>query len=105
VPDPTPVPVRASARHPVQIPEFSMDWERISTNWAHWRDRVRERWGRLTEVELTTIAGRREMLSARIQEVYGLSREEVERQLKNWERNLSIHEFETVQRMNVRRGR
>jgi uncharacterized protein YjbJ (UPF0337 family) len=103
--DPTPVPVRAGARGRVLIPEFAMDWDRISTNWSHWRDRVRERWGRLTEVELTTIAGRREMLCARIQEVYGLSRDEVERQLKNWERNLSIDEFETLQRMHGRRGR
>jgi uncharacterized protein YjbJ (UPF0337 family) len=97
------VGVRAGARCRASIPEFGMDWERISTNWSHWRDRVRERWGRLTEVELTTIAGRREMLLNRIQEVYGLSREEVERQLKNWERNLSIDEFETLPRMNGRR--
>lgn len=73
-----------------------MDWDRISANWSHWRDRVRERWGRLTELELTAIAGRREMLSARIQEAYGLSRDEVERQLRNWERNLSIDEFEDL---------
>ena len=73
-----------------------MDWERISANWSHWRDRVRERWGRLSEVELTAIAGRRDMLSARIQEAYGLLPEEVERQLKNWERNLSIDEFEAL---------
>ena len=73
-----------------------MDWERISANWSHWRDKVRTRWSRLSELELTTIAGRREVLSARIQEAYGLSREEVERQLKNWERNLSIDEFETL---------
>jgi uncharacterized protein YjbJ (UPF0337 family) len=72
-----------------------MDWERISANWAHWRDKVRERWSRLTEVELTAIAGRRDHLSARIQEVYGLSREETERQLLNWERNLSIDEFDS----------
>lgn len=73
-----------------------MDWDRISANWAHWRDRVRERWGRLTELELTTIAGRREQLAARIQKVYGLTPEEVERQLTNWERNLAIDDFETV---------
>jgi uncharacterized protein YjbJ (UPF0337 family) len=73
-----------------------MDWDRISANWSHWRDRVRERWGRLTELELTDVAGRREVLSARIQEVYGLSREEAERQILNWERNLSIDEFETL---------
>lgn len=78
-----------------------MDWERISANWAHWRDRVRERWSRLTEVELTAVAGRRDVLLARIQEVYGLSREETERQLLNWERNLSIDEFDSqVTRMN-----
>ena len=73
-----------------------MDWDRISANWAHWRDRVRDRWGRLTELELTDVAGRREVLSARIQEIYGLSREEAERQILNWERNLSIDEFETI---------
>ena len=78
-----------------------MDWERISANWAHWRDRVRERWSRLTEVELTAVAGRRDVLLARIQEVYGLSREETERQLLNWERNLSIDEFDSqATRMN-----
>jgi uncharacterized protein YjbJ (UPF0337 family) len=100
------LPVRAGARCPEPIPEFGMDWERISANWSHWRDRVRERWGRLSEVELTDIAGRREMLLTRIQDAYGLSREEVERQLRNWERNLSIDEFETLpSSINERRRR
>jgi uncharacterized protein YjbJ (UPF0337 family) len=82
-----------------------MDWERISANWPHWRDRVRERWGRLTEIELTAIAGRREHLVTRIQEVYGLSDEEVQRQLLNWERNLSIDEFDSLAgRMGRREG-
>jgi uncharacterized protein YjbJ (UPF0337 family) len=80
-----------------------MDWERISANWAHWRDRVRDRWGRLSELDLTTIAGRREHLAARIQEAYGLTREEAERQLLNWERNLSIDEFDSLAQMNGRR--
>jgi uncharacterized protein YjbJ (UPF0337 family) len=95
------VPVRAGAPYGFWNPEFGMDWERISANWAHWRDRVRERWSRLTEVELTAVAGRRDVLLTRIQEVYGLSREETERQLLNWERNLSIDEFDSqVTRMN-----
>jgi len=82
-----------------------MDWERISANWSHWRDRVRDRWGRLSEVELTAIAGRREQLLARIQEVYGLSGEEAQRQLLNWERNLSIDEFDSLTgRMGRREG-
>ena len=50
-----------------------MDWDRISGNWAWWRERIQERWGRLTEDHLDLIAGRREQLAGRIQEVYGLS--------------------------------
>ena len=71
-----------------------MDWDRISGNWAWWRERVQERWCRLTDDHLDLIAGRREQLAGRIQEVYGLSRMEAERQLRNWERNLTQDEFD-----------
>jgi uncharacterized protein YjbJ (UPF0337 family) len=67
-----------------------MDWSRIAGNWPHWRGRIRERWGRLTEDQLDRICGRRDQLTGRIQELYGVSREEAERQLRNWERNLSV---------------
>jgi uncharacterized protein YjbJ (UPF0337 family) len=71
-----------------------MDWDRISGNWAWWRERIQERWGRLTDDHLDLIAGRREDLAGRIQEIYGLSSAEVERQLRNWERNLDGDEFD-----------
>jgi len=71
-----------------------MEWERISANWTHWKGRVRERWGRLTDDELDVIAGERERLIGRLQQVYGLSPREAERQLRNWERNLAVDEFD-----------
>ena len=70
-----------------------MGWERIAGNWAHWKGRVRERWGRLSDDDLTNVAGRREQLAGRIQTAYGLSQEEADRQLRNWERNLAVEEF------------
>ena len=70
-----------------------MDWDRISANWTHWKGRVRERWGRLTDDELAIVGGRRDQLAGRIQEAYGLTRIEAERQLRNWERNLAVEEF------------
>ncbi len=73
-----------------------MDWDRISGNWAHWRRRIRERWGRLTSDELDGVAGRREQLVGRIQKAYGLTPDEAERQLRNWERNLAV-EVEQVE--------
>ena len=71
-----------------------MEWERISGNWTQWKERVQERWGRLTDDHLDVIGGRREVLARRIQEAYGLSREETERQLRNWQRNLAGDEFD-----------
>jgi|SRR5688572_11728090 uncharacterized protein YjbJ (UPF0337 family) len=74
----------------------AMDWDRISGNWAHWRDRIRERWGRLTNDELDGVAGRRDQLVRRIQNAYGIAPGEAERQLRNWERNLAV-EVEQVE--------
>jgi uncharacterized protein YjbJ (UPF0337 family) len=63
-----------------------MNWDQISGNWSQWKGRVQERWGKLTEDHLDVVAGRRE--------VYGLGKEETERQLRNWERNLRPEEFD-----------
>jgi uncharacterized protein YjbJ (UPF0337 family) len=71
-----------------------MDWDRISGDWEAWKDRIQERWGRLTEDHLDLIAGRRDQLARRIEQVYGISRDEAERQLRNWERNLGFDEFD-----------
>jgi uncharacterized protein YjbJ (UPF0337 family) len=74
---------------------LAMNWDRVSGNWTQWKGRVRERWGKLTDDQLDVIAGRRDQLSGRIQEVYGLTREETERQLRNWERNLAVEYQQT----------
>jgi len=74
-----------------------MDWERISGNWPHWRNRVQERWGRFTSEQLDGIAGQRERLVAEIENAYDLTQPEAERQLRNWERNLAIGEFDETE--------
>ena len=71
-----------------------MDWDRICGNWTHWKGRVRERWGKLTDDELSLIGGRRDQLIGAIQKSYGLSRDEVERQLRNWERTVGVEEYD-----------
>jgi uncharacterized protein YjbJ (UPF0337 family) len=67
-----------------------MNWDRISGNWTQWKGRVQERWGKLSNDQLDVIAGQRDELSGRIQKAYGLTKEEAERQLRNWERNLTV---------------
>ena len=45
---------------------------------------VKKRWGKLTDDDLEFIAGKRDELVGRIQERYGISKEEAQNQIDNW---------------------
>jgi uncharacterized protein YjbJ (UPF0337 family) len=47
---------------------------------------MKEKWGKLTDDDWDTIAGRRDQFLGKLQERYGYSREEAERELKEWDR-------------------
>ncbi|MGD9602319.1 MAG: CsbD family protein [Gammaproteobacteria bacterium] len=68
-----------------------MNWDIAKGNWIEFKGRVREQWGRLTDDDLDVVAGHRQQLAGRIQQVYGLTREEAERQLEVFEK---IHRFD-----------
>ncbi len=65
-----------------------MNWDEIERNWTQLKGRVKQRWTKLGEEQLTAIAGKRKPLVARIQETYHLSREETEAQLDDWQARL-----------------
>ena len=65
-----------------------MNWERIERNWEKFQGKVLEQWGRFPENEVDVIGGRRNVLSSRIQEIYGVSKDEAERQIRNFEGSL-----------------
>ena len=65
-----------------------MNWDRIEGNWRQFKGKVKEQWGRLTDDQLDAIAGRRDQLAGKIQESYGIGRDEAERQVKDWENRL-----------------
>jgi len=46
---------------------------------------VKEQWGKLTDDDLMQIDGQRDQLVGRVQERYGLAREEADRQVREWE--------------------
>ncbi len=56
-----------------------MNWDRIEGNWNQFMGNVMERWGDLTEDQLVS----------RIQETYGISDDEAERELTDWQQRLS----------------
>jgi len=67
-----------------------MNWESIEGNWRQLKGRVREQWGRLSNDEVDVIAGRRDKLVGKLQEHYGIAREEAERQVREWTDMLEV---------------
>jgi len=62
-----------------------MNWDQIAGNWKQLKGRAKEQWARLTDDDLTFINGKRDQLVGRVQERYGIAKEEAERQVKDWE--------------------
>ena len=72
-----------------------MNWDQIKGNWKQVTGKAKEQWGKLTDDDLDVVAGRREQLAGKIQERYGLAKEEVESQIVAWERKASDAWFTT----------
>jgi uncharacterized protein YjbJ (UPF0337 family) len=49
--------------------------------WMQFKGQIKEKWGKLTDDDLDTVAGQRDQLVGRIQERYGLAKDEVNSQL------------------------
>jgi uncharacterized protein YjbJ (UPF0337 family) len=78
---------RASAIPPARLPTKgnAMDWNIIEGNWKQFKGHVKEKWGKLTDDHLDEIAGKREQLSGRLQESYGITKDQAEREVKAFE--------------------
>jgi uncharacterized protein YjbJ (UPF0337 family) len=58
-----------------------MNWDQVQGNWKQVKGKVKEQWGKLTDDDLTLANGQRDVLTGRLQERYGIAKEEAERQL------------------------
>jgi uncharacterized protein YjbJ (UPF0337 family) len=65
-----------------------MNWDQIEGDWKQFKGKARQQWGELTDDDFDQVAGKREQLIGRVQERYGIQREEAERQVKQWETGL-----------------
>jgi uncharacterized protein YjbJ (UPF0337 family) len=61
-----------------------MDWNRIEGNWKQVQGRIKEKWGKLTDDDLTKINGQREQLEGIIQQRYGLEKDMVRKDIDAW---------------------
>ncbi len=75
-----------------------MNWDRIEGNWKQFSGKVRQQWGKLTDDDLDRIGGRRDELAGRIQEAYGVSKDEADRQIEKFAGTLDAGTSDTAGR-------
>ena len=61
-----------------------MNWDQIAGRWTQVKGNVKSEWGRLTDDDVDQVDGQQDKLIGRVQERYGVEREEAERQVSNW---------------------
>ena len=65
-----------------------MNWDIIEGKWNEYKGKAQAQWGKLTDDDFDQVQGKREQLIGRVQERYGIAREEAERQVSQWETRL-----------------
>lgn len=63
-----------------------MNRDIIEGNWKEFKGKVKAQWGKLTDDRLDVIDGKRDQLTGEIQEAYGISKDEAEKQVKDFEK-------------------
>ncbi len=61
-----------------------MNWDQVEGNWKQVKGAVREKWGKLTDDDLVAAEGRAEALCGRLQERYGYTKEQAEKEMKDF---------------------
>jgi len=72
-----------------------MNWDQVQGNWKDLKGRIRSKWGKFTDDDLENIAGKRDSLLGRLQQQYGMKKEDAERELDSFIRDVSTSERTT----------
>lgn len=63
-----------------------MNWDQVEGKWKQAKGSAKEQWGKLTDDDMDVISGKRDKLIGKIQERYGVAKEEAQKQADDWYR-------------------
>lgn len=69
---------------PYLMEGYPMDWNRVEGNWKEVKGKVKEKWAKLTDDDLTEINGRRDQLEGRLQARYGYAKDQARKDVDTW---------------------
>ena len=65
-----------------------MNWDQIEGNWTQFKGAAQEKWGKLTNDHMDVIAGKHDQLLGKVQEAYGITKEEAIKQVEEFSSSL-----------------
>jgi uncharacterized protein YjbJ (UPF0337 family) len=65
-------------------------WDIITGKWKQAKGEVQKQWGKLTDDDIAQIEGERERLMGRLQERYGMTKEQANREIDEWAERLKF---------------
>ena len=61
-----------------------MNWDRIAGQWNQFKGKAKEKWGKLTDDEIDVIEGKRDQLVGKLQQRYGIAKDQAEKEVDQW---------------------
>ena len=61
-----------------------MNWDQVEGKWKEVKGTVRQKWGKLTDDDLESIAGKKDLLMGKLQQLYGRNKEQAESDINTW---------------------
>lgn len=76
-----------------------MNWDPIEGQWKQSLGSVKERWGKLTDDDLAVMNGKKDQLAGKIQERYGIAKDQAENQIDEFAKALKSKADATVSKI------
>lgn len=61
-----------------------MNWDQLEGKWKQFLGSAKQRWAKLTDDDLKQVQGKKDELAGKLQERYGMTREQAHRELDEW---------------------
>ena len=66
-----------------------MNWDVLKGDWAKFKGMAKQKWGKLTDDDLTLVGGKADELVGRLQHHYGYEKDKAEREVDSWMKSVN----------------
>lgn len=66
-----------------------MNWDQLEGQWHQVKGNLQSKWAKLTDDDVAHVSGKKEVLIGKLQERYGILKDEAEKQADEWITKLS----------------